>query len=174
MARSRKRNETFEPESRWSRVIWIDRQIRDGQPPGVEEIMEQFGVKKNTVDATIRFMRDSLGAPIVHKRLPRPHYCYTDSTYALPTVFLVEGELLALLLSEQILHHYVGTPLEAGLKSAVSKLTRYLPDTIKLRMQDVSDTIRFTGLPPRDVSLEVLNALSRAINERCLVRILYH
>lgn len=169
-----KRKARGESVNMWTRAIWIDQRIRDGNFPSKDDIQEHFDCHPTTVKNTVAFMRYSLGAPLVYRKKPRELYRYSEDTYALPTAILREGEFLALLLSEQILHHYVGTPLEDALKQAVGKLTRYLPEQIKVRAQEISDTIRFAGLPPRDVSLPLMADLERAIRECRKIRIVYH
>src|SRR5690349_18940776 len=74
-----------ESRGEWSRVVWLDRQVRDGQFPNAAALQEEFTIGRRTAFETITFLRDSLGAPLVYRR-ERRGYLYTDPTYALPSV----------------------------------------------------------------------------------------
>src|SRR5437016_5738163 len=83
----------------WARALWLDGRIRQGSSPSLRDVQDQFGVGRRTVLATVRFLKDTLGAPLVYRR-SSGGYAYSDPTYALPSAFLEEGELLALFVSE--------------------------------------------------------------------------
>jgi predicted DNA-binding transcriptional regulator YafY len=167
------REEPDEPLNRWARVLWLDRMIREGQFPNREGLQEKFGIKRRSAFDTLNFLRHSLGAPLAYSR-QRRGYCYEDPTYALPAVFLQEGELLALLLAEQITRHYLGTPLEAPLRAAVGKISRYLPEAVCVQLGDVADCFQFTGASSIEAPLQLATDLQRAIRERRVVRIQYY
>lgn len=162
-----------ETTGQWSRIVWLDSQIRDGAFPSVADLQEEFGIARRMAFNTVAFLRDSLGAPIAYHR-GRTGYHYTDPTYALPSVFLQEGELLALLLAEQLAHEYLGTPLESALRETFRKLGRYLPDEVRVQLGEVADRFRFSGGGAPTVPVALLLDLERAVRERCRVRILYY
>src|SRR5689334_11996117 len=114
MAAERGRRQGEDALDRWPRVLWLDQEIRSGRAPNVQGLQEQFGIKRRTAFNAIAYLRYSLEAPLVYDRR-RGGYTYSDPTYALPAVFLVEGELVALLLAEQVSRQYLGTPLEQPL-----------------------------------------------------------
>jgi hypothetical protein len=87
--------------------------------------------------------------------------------FALPTVFLAEGELLALLLA----HQYAGTALEPPLQAALCKIGRSLPEPVQIELQDVADTFTFAGGSGVGVPLNLVLDLVRAARERLVVRI---
>src|SRR5229473_821405 len=111
-------------QGQWSRAIWLDSQTREGSYPNIQALQEKFCVRRRTAFNTVDFLRHSLGAPLAYSRARRGYY-YTDPTYTLPALFLQEGELLALLLAQQVTHQYLGTQLEAPLRAAVAKISRY-------------------------------------------------
>src|SRR5712691_10441421 len=133
-----------DPQSQWSRTIWLDTQTREGSYPNIQALREEFGDRRRTAFNTIAFLRESLGAPLAYSRA-RSGYYYTDPTYALPAIFLQEGELLALLLAQQVTHQYLGTPLEAPLRAAIAKISRYLPDEAVVQLEDLADAFHFAG-----------------------------
>src|SRR5262245_4704668 len=110
-----------ERRSQWSRILWLDRRIREGVYPDVCALQAEFGVSRRTALDAVSFLRYSLHAPVAYSR-QRKGYFYEDATYALPGVLLAEGELLALLVAEKASREYVGTPLEAPMRAAIQKL----------------------------------------------------
>jgi predicted DNA-binding transcriptional regulator YafY len=157
----------------WSRMIWLDQQIRDGRYPNVGDLQEEFSVGRRTVFNTLAYLRHSLGAPV--KYCPkRRGYTYEDPTYVLPAVWLQEGELLALLLAEQVTRQYLGTPLEASLRAAILKISRYLPENVMVQLGDVADCFQFAGGSSVEVPMQLLVDVQRAIRERRVVRMTYY
>lgn len=161
------------PQGQWSRVFWLDRQIRDGRYPNIRSLYEEFGTKRRAALETVRFMRESLHAPIAFSRT-RGGYHYTDPAYGLPAVFLAEGELLALLLAEEVSRQYLGTPLEAPLREAVEKLSRYLPEDVRVELGHVADSFQFAGGGGVEVPFRLLTDLRRAVRERRVIWMLYY
>ena len=107
----------------WLRTIWLDIQTRAGSYPNIQALQEKFEIRRRTAFNTVAFMRERLGAPLAYSGA-RCGYYYTDPTYILPALFLQEGELLVLLLAQQVAHQYLGTPLEAPLRAAIEKVSR--------------------------------------------------
>lgn len=162
-----------ETQGQWSRVIWLDRQIREGSYPSVQDLQEEFCIARRTAFETVSFLRDSLDAPLVYSKQKKGYY-YEDPTYALPAMFLREGELLAILLAEQVTRQYLGTPLEQPLRAAVQKISRYLPDEVRLELGDVSEAFHFAGGGGLEVPLHVMTSVQQAIRERRILRIRYY
>src|SRR5947209_776199 len=90
-----------ETPGQWSRIIWLDAEIRAGNYPSLGALRTAFDVSRRTANNSVAFLRDSLGAPLTYSRARRGYY-YADPTYVLPAVFLQEGELMALLLAQQV------------------------------------------------------------------------
>lgn len=162
-----------DPHGQWERTLWLDRAVREHRYPSLAALMEQFECSRRTACNTVAFLRDTLGAPL-HYHRKHGGYAYTDPTYALPSVFLQEGELLALFLAEQVSRQYLGSPLEAPLREAVGKLCRYLPEAVQVDLESLSETIRFTGGSSVEVPVSLLQELRRAIRERRRVRMRYY
>src|SRR5438270_214861 len=132
------------PPGEWARVIWLDGEIRSGRHPNAQGLQERFEVSRRSAFNAISFLRDSLDAPLRYSAR-RKGYFYEDPTYVLPAVWLREGEFLALLLAQQVSHQYLGTPLEGPLRAAIEKITRFLPEAVRVQFQDVADAFQFAG-----------------------------
>lgn len=166
-------NRRHDTAADWSRLIWLDREIREGRHPNAATLMEEFGCARRTAFHTITFLRDSLGAPLEFRR-KQGGYAYADPTYALPSVFLREGELLGLLLAEQVSRQYLGTPLEAPLREAVGKLSRYLPDEVAVEVGELASVFHFAGGSGLEVPFARFADLERAARDRRVVHLVYH
>ncbi len=157
----------------WSRIVWLDREIRSGRYPNVAELQKEFGIARRTAFLTLDFLRYSLKAPVEYHRTEKGYY-YSDRTYLLPAVFLREGELLAVLLAEEVTRQYLGTPLEAPLRAAVDKINRHLPEPVRVQLEQRTESFRFSGGSGVEVAPEIISQVQRAIQERRVLRIRYY
>ena len=82
-------------------------------------------------------MRTRLGAPLEFDTVQNGYY-YTDPNYRLSLFEATEGELVALLVSAQVMDHYRGTPFERDLRKALAKISRSLPETIEISLDELS------------------------------------
>lgn len=173
MESSRSSKAVRETSHELARAIWLDGEIRRGAYPSWRALEEEFGVSRRTALGTVAFLRDSLGAPLAYSRT-HGGYFYTDPTYALPAVFLREGELLALLLAQQVSREYLGTALQPALRAVVAKLSRYLPDCVAVDLQGLADRFQFAGGSSLEVPLELATAVQAAVREQRVLRIVYY
>lgn len=164
---------TKDTPGQWFRVIWLDQEIRERRYPSIADLMEHCEVSRRTAFNTLDFLRYSLGAPVEYHKSKKGYY-YSDPTYALPSVFLQEGEVLAILLAEQVTRQYLGTPLEAPLRNAISKISRYLPDQVQVGLQDLAQGFHIAGGNALEVPAAVMLEVQRAIRERRVLRIRYY
>lgn len=155
------------------RLIWLDREIRAAHHPNAQALQERFEISRRTALSTIAFLRDRLDAPLRYSRARRGYY-YEDPTFVLPAMLLQEGELLALLLAQQVSHQYLGTPLEAPLRAAIRKISQYLPEDVTVQLEDVADAFQFAGGSSVEVPLTLMADVRRAIRERRALRLLYY
>lgn len=160
-------------QGQWARVIWLDQEIRERRYPSVADVQEKFEIARRTAFLTVDFLRYSLGAPVEYDYSKKGYY-YSDATYALPSVFLREGELLAMLLAEEVTRQYLGTPLEAPLRAAVEKINRYLPERVQVDLQRLRQSFHFSGGVGSDIDPETLAQVQEALKSRQVLRIRYY
>jgi proteasome accessory factor B len=155
------------PTARYSRpplerMLRIHDELRRVTLPNCTRLSAQLEVSRKTVVRDIAFMRDRLNLPIEFD--PRiAAYRYTHPVNAFPTVHVTEGELLALLVAQNALQQYRGTPFHGQLEVAFAKLTAGLRDRISFSPADELRAVSFrhSGLGRTD--LTVFNALSGAV-----------
>lgn len=154
------------------RILKIDELIRAGKYPNPRQLAQEFGVQERTIYLDRQFMVDRLGAPIAYDRR-RGGWYYTDPNWALPTVFVTEGELLAFLLSVEVAKRYLGTPFEKPLLSAVEKIRRSLKGQVEINLAELQAVSFLTSPSSVAVNERLLFELQRAIVENRRVKINY-
>ena len=157
---------------RLERLVAMDAAIRGGRYPNVRHFMERFEVSERTVRADLAFLRERLNAPLAYDRAGGGYY-YTDPAWALPTIFVTEGELLAFFLSVELARRYLGTTFEAPLRKAVAMLALSLPDQVQFDMSLLARHYIFQAGATASADPALLMALSEAIHERWPVEMTY-
>jgi predicted DNA-binding transcriptional regulator YafY len=165
--------------NKWRRIIRIDQEIRAGRCPNVQSLIDllrdEWGetVTERTIYDDIALLRDRLGAPVEFDR-ERGGYGYADPTYVLPAIYVTEGELMGLFIGQEIIQRYLGTPFEVPLRSALDKIAEYLPDQVRLDLNQA--TAYFTFEPGAMVAIRpgLLEDLHRAMRAQKKVSIYYY
>ena len=155
-----------------ARLVRIDAAVRAGEHPTVRALASDLEVNPRTIQRDIVFLHDRLGAPIAYDRAARG-FVYTDPAYHLPLWQFTEGELVALLLAERLLHEYRHTPYADALKRAFQKITAALPDSVTIDLGNLADAfaVRHQSLAPADA--EHLAVVVRAVQKGQQLELLY-
>lgn len=143
----------------WERILKIDQLIRAHQFPNPVMISENFEVSVRTVYGDLRYLRDHLGAPISFD-VAHGGWIYTEPSFALPTIFLSEGDMLAVFIGIEVAERYAGTPYESMLKNSLDKIAQSFPETISLQFNQFAS---FATPPSLTVDEIKLNQLYTAI-----------
>jgi predicted DNA-binding transcriptional regulator YafY len=159
--------------TRLERIIRIDQEIRSGDYPSAAGLAAMFEVSERTIYADREFMINRLNAPIGFDEEAGGWY-YTDRTWVLPAIMISEGELLAFFLGQAVSQQYLGTPFEKPLRSALSKITRYLPDHVHVDLAKAARHYTIAAGATIEVPLQLVSDLDRAIREHRQVWMLYY
>ncbi len=154
------------------RIMEIDRWIREKRYPTAERLAEALEVKRRVIFKDRRFMIDRLGAPIVYDRA-HGGWAYSDPAYALPTILVTEGELLAFFLSVEVARRYLGTPFENPLRSAVDKIRGSLKGPVTVSLEELQKTFTLNPPPAAPVDEATLLCLHDAILKKRRVEMTY-
>lgn len=157
---------------RLERMIAMDATIRGGGFPSVQTFIERFEVSERTVRADLAFMRERLNAPLEYDRR-RGGYHYTDPTWALPTMFATEGELLAFFLSVELTRRYLGTAFEAPLRKMVNLLVDRLPDELQIDLSALTQHYTFQSGATIGTDATLLMTLFECVRECWPIDITY-
>lgn len=157
---------------RLERVLEIDRQIRSGYYPSTPALAEDLDVSERTIYYDIAYMREQLQAPVEFDD-DREGYRYAEDTWALPSIYVTEGELMAFFFSVEIAQRYLGTAFEAILRSAAAKISLSLKGQVQIDLEELRRHYTF-GMPAlADVDPQILIDMYRAIEQQLKVRIRY-
>ena len=154
------------------RMLRIHGLLQRGKWPNCSGLAKQLEISAKTAQRDLEFMRDRLGLPLEYDRV-RHGYHYTESVGNFPTVQVTEGELVALLVAQQALEQYRGTPFERTVRSAVQKLAGGLEDDVTFAFGDVLDTFSFHPLGMAPTNPVVFEHLATAVRTRRPVSFAY-
>lgn len=150
----------------------IDRQLRTGSFPTVEQLARACEVNAKTIRRDLEHLRDQLGAPVAYCR-SRGGWHYTSSTYFLPAIIITEGELIGLFLAEKFLRQTGATHFQADLQRAIDKLSELLPDVISVHRETVEQTQSYCNSVTSLCDLDVFRRLADAVLRRRQLRVRY-
>src|ERR1039458_9186841 len=87
-------------KTQFSRLLELDQRIRRRGYPNCLTFAEEWEVSQKTVQRDIDYLRDMLVAPIEYDR-DRKGFYYINQNWFLPSLSMSEGDLLAVLRSEE-------------------------------------------------------------------------
>ena len=155
------------------RIMEIDAQIRGGLYPNAGRIARKLEVSKRVIFQDKKFMLERLGAPIQLDR-ERGGWYYTNPTWALPSMFVSEGELMAFFLSIEVAQRYLGTDFEAPLRAAVSRLAANLGNQVQISLEQLRENYTFAAPATPNVNAQLLTEMNKAIQQQLQVRMRYY
>ncbi len=127
-----------------SRLLFIDRKIREGRYPNCSSMAREWEVSRKTIQRDMEYMRYQLDAPLEYSAKHRG-YLYTEEQYKLPAIDIRESDLFGVYLADKLLVQYEGTPIYDSLCSVFKKIEQSLPEKVSL---DSRDQEKFTVLAP--------------------------
>ena len=132
-------------KSQHTRLLFIDRQIRDKRFPNCASLAAEWEVSTVTIQRDLDYMRYQLDAPLAYSARHRGFY-YTEEQYQLPAMQIRESDLFALYLADKLLKQYEGTPVYDNLCSVFRKIEESLPEKVPFKPAD--EQTLFTVFPP--------------------------
>ena len=128
-----------------SRLLFIDRQLREKRFPNCSTLAEAWEVSISTIQRDLDYLRYELDAPLAYSAKHRGFY-YTEEQYQLPAINIRESDLFAIYLADKLLGQYEWAPVYDSLQSVFRKIEDSLPDKVATRPGN--DQGLFTVLPP--------------------------
>ena len=160
----------FKPQYR--RLLHIDRKIREGKFPNCSSLAEAWETSTRTILRDLDYLKYELDAPIEYDQVKHGFF-YSDPSWFLPSVMLSEGDLLALLIGEQAMNMYRGTPIAAELQRVFSKLAELLPEKIAIGPEMIQSRFSFFNPPSRPIDPEIWRAVLRSLMHQKVLEIDY-
>ena len=147
------------------RLLQIDKWIRNGGYPNVDDIMDKYGISRRTVLRDMEFLRDRYDAPLEFDKARKGYY-YSDSTFAIQNVLLTEGDLFTVSTVMPLLEQYKNTPLEDSFRSIMEKITELLPEQVSVDASFLNKDVSFISDPLPKIDPKVFDAVFKAIKSR--------
>jgi predicted DNA-binding transcriptional regulator YafY len=154
------------------RIMAIGQALRAGEWPNATILARHLEVNVRTIRRDIAFLRDQLRAPVVFDARHNGYY-YAEPSYRLPHFQISEGELLALYLTERLLRILEGTPFEADLRRAITKLGMMLPEGISVRLDERADLLAVLPAARPHYDPEAFRTLTTAVVCRHRLEMVY-
>lgn len=155
------------------RLLEIDRLLRSPERHTANSLAELLEVSERTVRNDLDFLRDRYNAPIASDR--QRGYFYSDPNWRLDSVPLTKGELFALTLGARILQSYAGSAYEVELKSAITQLSRRIPEQTWVDLQGLANNqIMFREGGELNLDPEVWHKLETACQQKRSIQMSYY
>jgi len=161
-----------EDKFRTHRIIQIDKWIRSGAYPSVEQMMDEYGVSRRTILRDIEFLRDRYDAPVVADRT-RKGYFYTDPTFMIQNVLLTEGDLFTVSTVMPLMEQYKNTPLESSFRNIMSKIAEMLPQQVTVDTGFLNKDVSFISDPLPEIPEGVFENIFSAIKTHKVLEFKY-
>jgi proteasome accessory factor B len=155
-----------------ARMMQLHAQLQARKFPNCRKLAHELEVSEKTIQRDIEFMRYQLGLPIEYDQL-HFGFVYTEPVTSFPNVQVSEGEIVALFVAQKALEQYRGTPFEAPLRAAFSKIGHGLKDKITFSWSELDAAISFRTVGQSATDIEVFELLSRAVLDSIEVEFRY-
>jgi proteasome accessory factor B len=151
----------------------IDQAIRGRQAPTCRTLAAELEVSRRTILRDIEFMQNTLGAPVQYDG-QRGGYVYDQPNWTMPSIRLTEGDLFAILVAQQALEAYAGTPWAKRLQIVFERIASALPDRINISPKDIPPRLQFDSGASAIVDPDIFDVVQKAITGNQVLRIRYY
>jgi predicted DNA-binding transcriptional regulator YafY len=158
--------------TRLERLLYIASRIGEGGYPSVEDFADRFEVNRRTILRDIEFLEARFHAPIAYSR-SRQGYYLTDAHWTLSTLPVTEGQLLAFLLSIELVEQYLGTPFEKPLRTAIEHISKNLTDEVQISVRELINHYSIRRGAAAKTPFELLLVMFQAIQHHHPLQVVY-
>ncbi|MBU0483060.1 MAG: WYL domain-containing protein [Proteobacteria bacterium] len=158
------------------RLVFIDRQIREGMQSGqlanCSTMAAEYEVSSKSIMRDIDYLRYQRDAPIAYDSVRRGYY-YSEENYRMPAISINESDLFSICIARQALRQHENTPLYRKLVSVFKKIEQALPDKVTVDPGWVDD--RMSVIPDRRAVIDhqVWDNLTGSLKSNRRLRIVY-
>ncbi len=168
------KKKTVHTQFQMERVFRIMELINSRNYPDVQRFIEEFGVDRRTIMRDLRFLRESLGAPLVYDK-NKKGYCFTDYFTITPPKKLDELDLLTLQFLQHSLMAYRSTGIGKKMLESFEHMFGLL--TGDTRWRELDSMVAFRGeaqtIDPNQ-ELNTLKLIFSAIRSKSVLSFTYH
>jgi proteasome accessory factor B len=143
-------------------MMRIHEELMESRLPNATKLSSVLETSTKTITRDIAFMRDQLNLPIEWDPVANGYH-YNGHVDGFPTLQVTEGELFALLVAQQSLEAYRGTPFQEPLESAMQKLSAGLKDKVFISLDRLDASVSFKSTGISNANLEIFQLVTRAL-----------
>ena len=155
-----------------TRLHGLVQRIQQGDYPSAKILAREWEKHWSTIIRDLNFIRDVWGLPLAYDAHKYGFY-FSEPVGKFPMVPISERELVSVFVAQKALRQYHGTPFEAPLRSAFSKLVSSLEGELSVAWADLDAAISFRGIETEAGDMEALQQLGEAIRHRNEVQFEY-
>ncbi|MEI7864529.1 MAG: WYL domain-containing protein [Chthoniobacterales bacterium] len=154
--------------------MWrIHQEVSRETHPNCRGLASVLEVSAKTVMRDIEFMRDRLSLPLAYDAVRHGFY-YTAPVRDFPVMKVSQGEVAALLLAQQSLEQFRGTPFERPLAGAFRKLSQSLGGEMEVAWHELEQALSVRQGGAGLADMEVFDALAKAVMDGAEIAFAYH
>jgi proteasome accessory factor B len=169
--KSKKRGADTQPQL--TRLHGLVQRIQKGDYPSAGVMAREWEKHWSTIIRDLAFIRNVWGLPLEYDQ-QRYGFYFTEPVGKFPMVPISERELVSVFVAQKALEQYHGTPFEAPLRSAFSKLASSLQGELSVAWADLDAAISFRGIETDAGDMKALQKLGEAIRNRREIEFEYH
>ncbi|OGI09613.1 MAG: hypothetical protein A2Y40_07385 [Candidatus Margulisbacteria bacterium GWF2_35_9] len=156
------------------RIVEMDNLIRNGKYPNCKFLQKHLCVSERTVLRDIDLFKKLFNAPIRYSKSKNGYY-YSDLSFVLNDIKLTEGDLLSLLVGQNVLNFYKNTPFYDDLQRSFQKITVLLPDYIQISENNFFDISvdMYDSMMLNKKNIKVFKAILQSLDEKKRLKIEY-
>jgi predicted DNA-binding transcriptional regulator YafY len=153
-----------------TRLKWLHGQLTKGAYPAVDDITEEFDLCPASAYRDLDFLKYILKAPLQYD-YEKGGYYYTEK-YKLPKISTTEGELVGMLLLDQLRRSYEETDMGPLIDNALELLTKKMNSEVTIDRESMDQVLQVEIEPFPQIDLKVFQDLLQAIknNESIIIK----
>jgi proteasome accessory factor B len=153
-----------------TRISWLHEQLAADSYPNANQLAEEFGLNRNTAFRDIDYLKYILKAPLQYD-YDKAGYYYTRE-YDLPEVADTEGDLVCLLVLDQLRRAHESTQLEPPVVKALDRINASLDEHVTIDLESLEQVLQIEIEPLPKINMPVFESLLRAVrnHESIIIR----
>jgi predicted DNA-binding transcriptional regulator YafY len=144
-----------------TRIGWLHEQLKGSEYPCLVDITQQFDVHPATAYRDLDFLKHILKAPLQYD-YDKNGYFY-DGDFELPEIAVSEGELVGVLLLDQLRKAYEDTDVDPLIGRAIGVLSSNMSNELTLDHESLDQVLQVEIEPFPRINLNVFQDLLQAI-----------
>ena len=152
----------------FERYIWFHSKLKAGRYPKLADLAEKFEISTRQAAREIDFMKNFFSAPIEYTH-ERNGYHYTETGFELPSIWLSQEEIIALIISKRI---STAIP-DQRLKKKIDFYFKKIAGSTDFDFEDLEKRISLKNIHYYSVAPEIFASCAFALAKNRRMRIKY-